>query len=122
VQNFESKSDGKRIIGYNFGGLKDDWSTGDKSQMCGFLRLDVSSSGEQQNALASGSGYKPLVDVASIQNAVQQAQAKALNKMVLDAIAYSETLANPDPTNTKAVNDKIEEMSLEYKKSMNEAG
>ncbi|RXY28354.1 hypothetical protein DD577_28680 [Klebsiella pneumoniae] len=31
--------------------------------------------------------------------------------MVLDAIAYSETLANPDPTNTKAVNDKIEEMS-----------
>lgn len=34
-----------------------------------------------------------------------------------------ETLAfNPDPTNTKAVNDKIEEMSLEYKKSMNEAG
>ncbi|HGY8241322.1 TPA: hypothetical protein ACNTCU_004985, partial [Escherichia coli] len=76
--------DGKRVIGYNFGGLKDDWNTGDKSQMCGFLRLDVSNSGEQQNALASGSGYKPLVDVSSIQNAVQQAQTKALNKMVLD--------------------------------------
>ncbi|HHA1632314.1 TPA: DotA/TraY family protein, partial [Enterobacter hormaechei subsp. xiangfangensis] len=122
VQNFEAKSDGKRVIGYNFGGLKDDWNTGDKSQMCGFVRLDVSNSGEQQNALASGSGYKPLVDVSSIQNAVQQAQAKALNKMVLDAIAYSDTLVNADSANPKPVNDKIEEMTTAYKKSMNDAG
>ncbi|MGE2242429.1 DotA/TraY family protein [Morganella morganii] len=122
VQNFEAKSDGKRVIGYNFGGLKDDWNTGDKSQMCGFLRLDVSNSGEQQNALASGSGYKPLVDVSSIQNAVQQAQAKALNKMVLDAIAYSDTLVKADPANPKPINDKIEEMTAAYKKSMNDAG
>lgn len=122
VQNFESSSDGKRIIGYNFGGLKDDWGSGDKSQMCGFLRLDVTNTGEQQNALASGSGYKPLVDVATIQTAVQEAQAKALNKMVLEAIAYSETLANPEPSDTKSVNEKIEQMADEYKKSMSTAG
>lgn len=122
AQNFEATSDGKRIIGYNFGGLKDDWATGDKSQMCGFVRLDVTNSGEQQNKMASGSGYKPLIDVSSIQTAVQQAQAKALNKMVLEAIAYSETLANHDPADTKSVNDKIEQMTDEYKKSMSTAG
>ncbi|HBQ8919858.1 TPA: hypothetical protein L9C44_005238, partial [Klebsiella pneumoniae] len=122
AQNFEATSDGKRIIGYNFGGLKDDWATGDKSQMCGFVRLDVTNSGEQQNKIASGSGYKPLIDVSSIQTAVQQAQAKALNKMVLEAIAYSETLANHDPADTKSVNEKIEQMTDEYKKSMSTAG
>ncbi|MBN0903990.1 hypothetical protein JTL94_40270, partial [Pseudomonas aeruginosa] len=65
---------------------------------------------------------KPLVDVSSIQNAVQQAQAKALNKMVLDAIAYSDTLVKADPANPKPINDKIEEMTAAYKKSMNDAG
>jgi conjugal transfer/type IV secretion protein DotA/TraY len=120
VQNFEAKSQGKRVVGYNFGGPKD-FLSGNKTQTCGFVRLEITSEGELQKELAGSAGYKPLVDVASVQAAVQEAQAKALANMTQAAMNYAPVLIKTDSANAGKVNEKVEELTQAYKSEMKRA-
>jgi len=120
VQNFEAKSQGKRVVGYNFGGPKD-FLSGNKTQTCGFVRLEITSEGELQKELAGSAGYKPLVDVASVQAAVQEAQAKALANMTQAAMNYAPVLIKTDSANAEKVNEKVEELTQAYKSEMKRA-
>lgn len=120
VQNFEAKSQGKRVVGYNFGGPKD-FLSGNKTQTCGFVRLEITSEGELQKELAGNAGYKPLVDVASVQAAVQEAQAKALANMTQAAMNYAPVLIKTDSANAEKVNEKVEELTQAYKSEMKQA-
>jgi conjugal transfer/type IV secretion protein DotA/TraY len=120
VQNFEAKSEGKRVVGYNFGGSKD-FLSGNKTQTCGFVRLEITSEGELQKELAEKAGYNPLVDVASVQAAVQEAQAKALANMTQAAMNYAPTLIKTDSANAAKVNEKVEELTQAYKSEMKQA-
>lgn len=121
IKNFQTNGDTSKVIGYQFGGTKD-FMSGDKTESCGFIKLEITSEGQLQKDIAGQSGYKPLVDVAAVQSSVQQAQATALGKMINEAIAYAPTFINTNPADAKSVNDKVESLTAEYVSSMNVAG